>query len=311
MSDLPAKPRISIVHNTTVERIVPELAVAIGLNESIVLLQIDFWIGQVPPENYKDGKWWTFQSIRDMQKKAFPYWGVATVSRTITSLKERGYIFTGNYNKRKKDTTQWFALNIEKLQELFKTIPILHIVDVFQNGTGLFQNGTPAFQNGTTLPDTTPEITPEIVKTTPRKTSKPAKPRKPKDDFQVLWNQYRLTAESLLTVMGHDLQFMESDRMAKASRQAYLDVAKDMDECGFDRADIPALHSWVNAKADRERWSVKFSVKTLGKYIEEFRQSKAKSLRVVKTPGQPVNEITAGELQRAALIRGDDWQATG
>lgn len=101
---------------TTVTRIIPELAVEIGLNESIVLLQISFWIGS--SENLRDDKYWTFQSLREMQEKAFPYWSHETIRKAVKNLSTAGYILVGNYNQNKYDKTQWFALEPDKCSSL-------------------------------------------------------------------------------------------------------------------------------------------------------------------------------------------------
>ncbi len=102
-------------------RINSALANEIGLNESIVLLQIEFWISI--SSNVIDGRCWTYQSIRGMHKTAFPFWSIATINRTIQSLIDKGYIIEGNFNKAKYDKTRWLALNFEKLSEL-KSISI-------------------------------------------------------------------------------------------------------------------------------------------------------------------------------------------
>jgi len=157
------KTRIYLENRPTITRIVPELAVAIGLNESILLLQFDFWIGQ--SSNYEDGRYWTYQSLRDMQEKAFAYMGLATINRAVQSLEEQKLIIVGNYNKRKGDNTRWFALDPEGLRKLAERVPCIVVADTLiqnetppsQQGGGAFQNGSPSDQNGSTLPETTTE----------------------------------------------------------------------------------------------------------------------------------------------------------
>lgn len=164
----PQKWQLATALDPTIIRIIPELAVEIGLNESIVLMQISFWIGQ--SNNLKDNTYWTFQSLRDMQKKAFPYWSIATIRRTVQNLADKGYILIGNYNSRKGDNTQWFALVPDKCSTLTSVLTVA--VDpkkgtspegeVLQNETGLFQNDTPPLQNETTLPEIPTEIEKDI-----------------------------------------------------------------------------------------------------------------------------------------------------
>ncbi len=141
-----------------VTRIMPELAIEIGLNESIILLQISFWLSTC--NNVEDGKYWTFQTLRDMKDKAFPYWSIETIRRTIKNLADKKYIFVGNFNKRKGDRTQWFALNPDKLSELTSIVTLPEEkYNLVSKRDKLSQNETPTPQNETTLPEITTETT--------------------------------------------------------------------------------------------------------------------------------------------------------
>lgn len=175
--------RIFVINEPYAPRINPALAVEIGLNESLVLMQIEYWISI--SDNVKDGRRWTYQSLRDIQKKAFPFWSVSTISRTIRSLLNKGYLIEGNYNKLSYDKTRWFALNFDELKKL-KSISIPEDdTDLLQNETGLLQNETPdLLQNETTIPETTfiPETTTETTTykelSTPKSTLDPIKKEK-------------------------------------------------------------------------------------------------------------------------------------
>lgn len=158
----------------TVTRIIPELAVEIGLNESIVLLQVAHWIKV--GNNEQDGEYWTFQSVRDMHEKAFGYWSVDTVARTVNKLLKAKYLKArADLNQRKSDKTRWFALNVEKLSEL-KSISIIQVAEkkiakavrpdavrksdtTPQDRTAEPQNQTGKPQNQTTLPEITRDNT--------------------------------------------------------------------------------------------------------------------------------------------------------
>lgn len=141
-----------------VTRIMPELAIEIGLNESIVLLQISFWLSTC--NNVEDGKYWTYQTLRDMKDKAFPYWSIETIRRTIKNLADKKYIFVGNFNSRKGDRTQWFALNPDKLSELTSIVTLPEEkYNLVSKRDKVSQNETPTQQNETTLPEITTETT--------------------------------------------------------------------------------------------------------------------------------------------------------
>lgn len=164
--------RLFVLNEPNAPRLNPALACEIGLNESIILLQIEFWISI--SNHFYDGRRWTYQSVRDIQEKAFPFWSIATINRVINKLLKKGYLIEGNYNKKSYDKTRWFALNFEKLQEL-ESISVKGVdngafhndtgddTPPFQNDTHSNQNETRSNQNETTIPETTTDTTTELV----------------------------------------------------------------------------------------------------------------------------------------------------
>lgn len=156
--------RIFILNEPTALRISPALAEEIGLNESIILLQIEFWISI--SDHLIDGRRWTYQSIRDMKEKAFPFWSKDTINRTIASLIKKNLLIEGNFNSKKYDRTRWFALGdgIRNLQSIrfvegYETRSTQNETHLTQNETRLKQNETQKKQNETTIPEITTEIT--------------------------------------------------------------------------------------------------------------------------------------------------------
>lgn len=97
------------------------LARALGLNEALVLQQINYWIeiNKKSGKNYHDEKYWTYNSIRAWQENDFDYMSVDTVKRTFAKLEKAGYLLVGNYNKDPRDKTKWYTINDEKLEELY------------------------------------------------------------------------------------------------------------------------------------------------------------------------------------------------
>lgn len=98
------------------------LAALIGLNESIVLQQINYWIENInKPKgqdsiNYQDGHYWTFNSYNEWQEN-FPFWSKSTIRRIIKKLEKYKFIETGNYNKMKIDRTKWYRIKHKNLDE--------------------------------------------------------------------------------------------------------------------------------------------------------------------------------------------------
>jgi DNA-binding MarR family transcriptional regulator len=165
--------RIYTSNDPTILRIHPTLANQIGLNESIMLLQLEFLIS-ISKSEKREGRDWTFQSVRDLQEKYFPFWSYTTVNRVIKSLEEKGFITIDNFNKHKYDKTRWITINYENLDALDSIIvkddPVSKRNTLCQNETGVCQNDTPLCQNDTrsNQNDTTiPEIPTEINTETP------------------------------------------------------------------------------------------------------------------------------------------------
>ena len=90
--------------------VLPSLAARIGLNEAIVLQQIQYWTrvsGKV-----RNGRTWIYNSAKDWQAQ-FPFWSVRTVERIVASLREKGLILTANYNAAKFDKTLWYSIDYD------------------------------------------------------------------------------------------------------------------------------------------------------------------------------------------------------
>jgi DnaD/phage-associated family protein len=92
--------------------ILPSLAEKIGLNESIILQQLHYWLKD--SSHFKDGYKWIYNTYSSW-KEQFPFWSDKTIRRTITRLENIGLIVTGNYNKLGVDKTKWYRIDYEKL----------------------------------------------------------------------------------------------------------------------------------------------------------------------------------------------------
>jgi DnaA-like protein len=97
--------------------VLPSLASRIGLNESIVLQQIHYWLDPRINKNIRDGKHWVYNTYRDWRKQ-FSFWSEVTIKRIIQSLEKRNLLISSNFNKNHLDKTKWYTINYNKLQEL-------------------------------------------------------------------------------------------------------------------------------------------------------------------------------------------------
>lgn len=93
--------------------VIPSLASKVGLNESIFLQQLHYWLKD--SNNLKDGHTWVYNTYKDWQEQ-FPFWSVSTIRRIITKLENADLLIIGNFNKLKIDKTKWYRINYEALE---------------------------------------------------------------------------------------------------------------------------------------------------------------------------------------------------
>lgn len=91
------------------------LASAIGLNESIVLRQLHYWLANnkrnKKGDHYRDECWWAFNTYAQWRDENFEFWSIDTVRRAIKVLESMVLIRAGNYNRRSGDQTKWYTIN--------------------------------------------------------------------------------------------------------------------------------------------------------------------------------------------------------
>jgi hypothetical protein len=137
--------RLLIINNPLAPRLCPELAHEIGLNESLLLLQLEFWQAT---EGVKrdDGFYWVRKSLRDINR-LFCFLSIATINRAVQSLETQKLIITANHNNVRQDMTRWLRLDPEGVGKL-RSVAIAG-EGVFQNEKPILQNETPVSQNET------------------------------------------------------------------------------------------------------------------------------------------------------------------
>ena len=98
-------------------QLLPGLAVAIGLNEAIVIQQVHYWLknNQKNGINYHDGRYWTYNSIEKWQSDNFPFWSVMTVRRIFNALEAKRLLISNNFNKAVFDRTKWYTIDYSAL----------------------------------------------------------------------------------------------------------------------------------------------------------------------------------------------------
>lgn len=123
----------------------PELAEKYGVNESIILWHLSFWISKNKSnlKHQHDGKTWTYNSVKAFSE-IFKFWNAKQIERILNSLKEQHVIITGNYNQSPYDRTCWYAFSNEE-----EFISGTKIADLPKTGNGLEESGEPIPDNNT------------------------------------------------------------------------------------------------------------------------------------------------------------------
>jgi len=95
----------------------PSLAVAIGINEAIVLQQIHYWISNVKNKGYEqDGYKWVYNTYAEWKETNFPFWSENTIQRIFANLEEMGLVVSIQPMKGKYDRTKYYRIEYTKLE---------------------------------------------------------------------------------------------------------------------------------------------------------------------------------------------------
>jgi hypothetical protein len=95
----------------------PSLAVAIGLNEAIVLQQVHYWLANSKNKGYEqDGYKWVYNTYAEWRETNFPFWSENTIQRTFANLEEAGLVVSIQPMKSKYDRTKYYRIDYPKLE---------------------------------------------------------------------------------------------------------------------------------------------------------------------------------------------------
>lgn len=94
--------------------LLPSLATVIGLNEALVLQQMQYWLNK--SDKVVDGRAWVYNTYEEWCEQ-FPFWSKITIKRTILNLESKGLVISANHNKAKFDKTKWYTINYSKLED--------------------------------------------------------------------------------------------------------------------------------------------------------------------------------------------------
>ena len=85
----------------TPQLVFKELALEIGLEESIVLKQIEYWISKCGKHILNEPGLWIYNSINEWHKQ-FSYWSLSKLRRILSSLEKNGILLSKKVNAKKE-----------------------------------------------------------------------------------------------------------------------------------------------------------------------------------------------------------------
>ncbi|WP_350346129.1 DnaD domain protein [Heyndrickxia faecalis] len=123
--------------------VIPSLAEKIGLNEAIILQQLNYWLQK--SNHIYEGKPWVYNTYEDWEEQ-FPFWSISTIRRAISKLEKEGFIITNNFNRSQIDKTKWYTIDFEKVERL-NSPSVQNEQSTAQNGQTIVQNEQSTGQN--------------------------------------------------------------------------------------------------------------------------------------------------------------------
>ena len=124
-------------HPIVVDR---ELAKAFGLNEAIVLQQLNYWLNGKSAKLI-NGRKWIYNSYKQWQEDNFPFFFLSTVRRAIENCEKKGLIITDNFNKAGFDKTKWYSIDYEMVDKgMSKRVAQNEQTDCSKRANGVAQN---------------------------------------------------------------------------------------------------------------------------------------------------------------------------
>lgn len=91
-----------------------KIALKYGVEEAVFVHNMYWWLikNEANGRHYYDGRTWTYNS-KEAFTKLFPFWTEKQLRRIVNNLKDKGALYTANYNTNSFDRTLWYALSDE------------------------------------------------------------------------------------------------------------------------------------------------------------------------------------------------------
>jgi hypothetical protein len=139
----------------------PTLARLLGLNESIMLQQIHYWLHRGYGKEH-DGEMWIYNSISQWEAQV-SFLSRKQIRYALERLEDRGMVVTGQYNQKKFDRTKWYRIDYSAVRDIEASAFATEGKPSARDGKPSATEGKPSALQGEPIPETTPEITSETT----------------------------------------------------------------------------------------------------------------------------------------------------
>lgn len=152
----------SLLINEPPLQVLPSLAKEVGLNESIMLQQMHYWLLKSTHEFNQE--YWFYKTLDEWQLE-FPFWSTMTIRRILGNLEKNKLVKVGNFNKKKFDKTKWYTINYERVNRRCVQNEQTYCSDCTDGTVQNEQTYTRDYQESTTENNVSEEKPPKVVRT--------------------------------------------------------------------------------------------------------------------------------------------------
>lgn len=97
-------------------QLLPSLANRIGLNEAIVLQQVQYWLPHAKTKY--DGKMWIYKTFERWREQDFKFWSERTIQRIFKNLTDMGLLLVEKLADNKQNRVNFYTINYEEFNKI-------------------------------------------------------------------------------------------------------------------------------------------------------------------------------------------------
>lgn len=118
-------------------QVLPSLALAVGLEESIVLQQLHYWLNNPKNEGRVDenGNKWVYNTYSQWREDNFPFWTDEQIKRYFLSLEKQGVVIAEQLDAKRRDMRKFYRIDYEFLHEIEQSVKPKNQSPIMQNST--------------------------------------------------------------------------------------------------------------------------------------------------------------------------------